>query len=205
MSQRRSKEEAKAEIVAIATRLFGEKGYAKTSFQMIATEMGISQPAIVYHFKTKQVLFQAVVHAVILDHDKRMQASFAPSDNALDRLMKHFQVHYASVVQEPFFVQIITALYYFGTFEPVFQDFYTLVKEKAREKIELYFYQGRREGLIKQDNPSFAAAMLHDFLLGSLVNIAASNAGLDAYYQAERKWRALLQYTAQHNEAAYLP
>jgi len=51
----------RARILATAHRLFAERGYAGTSVRMIARELGLSDPAIHYHFPTKQGLYRALL------------------------------------------------------------------------------------------------------------------------------------------------
>jgi AcrR family transcriptional regulator len=56
---RRSAEERREEIIAIAFRHFGDGGYHGTSTEAIAREAGISQPYLFRLFKTKRGLFLA--------------------------------------------------------------------------------------------------------------------------------------------------
>lgn len=48
-------------ILAMAGTLFAEYGYAATSVRMIARALDITDPAIHYHFATKQDLFDALL------------------------------------------------------------------------------------------------------------------------------------------------
>ena len=43
----------RARILAVALRLFADKGYDATSLQDIADEMGLTKPAVYYHYKGK--------------------------------------------------------------------------------------------------------------------------------------------------------
>jgi AcrR family transcriptional regulator len=54
---RRSADERREEILAIAVRHFGEGGYRGTSTEAIAREAGISQPYLFRLFHTKRELF----------------------------------------------------------------------------------------------------------------------------------------------------
>src|SRR3954449_160449 len=56
---RKSAEERREEIVAIAFRHFAERGYNGTSTDTIAREAGISQPYLFRLFRTKKELFLA--------------------------------------------------------------------------------------------------------------------------------------------------
>src|SRR3954470_21058278 len=56
---RRSAQDRREEILAIALRQFGEGGYRGTSTEAIAREAGISQPYLFRLFRTKRELFLA--------------------------------------------------------------------------------------------------------------------------------------------------
>jgi AcrR family transcriptional regulator len=58
---RKSAEERREEITAIAVRHFAEGGYHGTSTDAIAREAGISQPYLFRLFRTKRELFMACV------------------------------------------------------------------------------------------------------------------------------------------------
>ena len=48
-------------ILIAAAELFARHGYAATSVRMIARELGISDPAVHYHFPTKQSVYEALL------------------------------------------------------------------------------------------------------------------------------------------------
>src|SRR5919197_6216499 len=58
---RKSAEERREEILAVAIRHFAEGGYHGTSTEAIAREAGISQPYLFRLFRTKRELFLACV------------------------------------------------------------------------------------------------------------------------------------------------
>jgi AcrR family transcriptional regulator len=52
-------EDRRTQIVRIATRLFSEQGYAQTTLDHVATEIGFTKPAIYHWFDSKdQILFE---------------------------------------------------------------------------------------------------------------------------------------------------
>ncbi|RXJ72398.1 TetR family transcriptional regulator [Veronia nyctiphanis] len=51
-------------IIAVASRLFAEKGYAGTSTAEIAQEADIPKPNLYYYFNTKDKLYRAVLESV---------------------------------------------------------------------------------------------------------------------------------------------
>lgn len=56
-------QDAKARILAAATRLFGANGFEATSIQAIAEEVGVRKQSVLYHFPSKEHLRRAVIEA----------------------------------------------------------------------------------------------------------------------------------------------
>ncbi|MDQ0174922.1 TetR/AcrR family transcriptional regulator [Bacillus chungangensis] len=54
-------------IVEAAFKLFAEHGIEKTSLSMIANEVGISKPAIYYHFSSKEALIDFLFEEIFSD------------------------------------------------------------------------------------------------------------------------------------------
>ena len=57
------------EVVAVATRLFLEKGFDDTSMEEVAGALGVSKPTIYDDFGSKQSLLEAVVDGAIKGYD----------------------------------------------------------------------------------------------------------------------------------------
>ena len=91
---RRTAEERREEIVALAIEQFALSGYKGTSTEAIARDAGISQPYLFRLFKTKRDLFIACYDVA---HDRilatfRAAAAGAPPGQALEA-MGHAYVH----------------------------------------------------------------------------------------------------------------
>jgi AcrR family transcriptional regulator len=85
---RKSADERREDILAIALRQFGEGGYRGTSTEAIAREAGISQPYLFRLFHTKRDLFLACADRA---RDRvrevfRREAAAAPPGEALERM-----------------------------------------------------------------------------------------------------------------------
>jgi AcrR family transcriptional regulator len=58
---RLSSEERKASIVEAAKKLFAEKGFRGTTTREIAAAVGVTEPVLYEHFKTKRDLYSAII------------------------------------------------------------------------------------------------------------------------------------------------
>ncbi|AQT82340.1 hypothetical protein B1R94_28500 [Mycolicibacterium litorale] len=56
--------QTRARIVSVALTLFAEKGYEATSLQDIANEMGLTKPAVYYHYRGKQEILNDLAEPV---------------------------------------------------------------------------------------------------------------------------------------------
>jgi AcrR family transcriptional regulator len=86
--QRKSAEERREEILAVAVEHFARGGYKGTSTEAIAHEAGISQPYLFRLFRTKQELFLACNRRAcekVLDVFRRAAAA-APPDAKLEAM-----------------------------------------------------------------------------------------------------------------------
>ncbi|MCM3630282.1 TetR/AcrR family transcriptional regulator [Paenibacillus glycanilyticus] len=88
----------KEQILDAAASLFANNGYYKTTTGMVAAEVGVTQPYVFHFFKTKEVLYLAVLERA----QKRLMHAFstveAPPEflhhqmgNAFNELMAHYR------------------------------------------------------------------------------------------------------------------
>jgi AcrR family transcriptional regulator len=86
---RRSAEERREEILAIAVRHFADGGYNGTSTEAIAREAGISQPYLFRLFHTKRELFLACSDRAcdhVIDAFRRAAAGAAAPEDRLEAM-----------------------------------------------------------------------------------------------------------------------
>lgn len=85
----RTVDSVRERILSEATRLFAERGVAGTSIQSVSEAAGITRPTLVYHFKSKDGLREAVLDEV-MNHWRnelpRLMAAAASGGPRLDAL-----------------------------------------------------------------------------------------------------------------------
>jgi AcrR family transcriptional regulator len=81
-------------ILAVALRLFADRGYAGTSVQDIVSGAKVTKPALYYYFPSKADLYQALLDRA---HDERfrlMQAASARGKNLPGKLEEILNAHF---------------------------------------------------------------------------------------------------------------
>jgi len=90
----RSAEETRALIIREATLLFATRGYERTSLNAIAQSIGISAPALYYHFDSKDEILFATLEATLVNlcaMSANAEASAGPAP--ADRLRAFVRAH----------------------------------------------------------------------------------------------------------------
>jgi AcrR family transcriptional regulator len=74
------------QIVTLAARLFGEKGYDGTSLRDIAEAAGITKAALYYHFPDKERLYEDVAMTRIRELLEEVKAAIEKSDDPVEKI-----------------------------------------------------------------------------------------------------------------------
>ena len=65
MTRAEKARQTRQQLLAVAIRLFAERGFDGTSLQMIADEMGMTKAAVYYHFRAKTDILRALAELMI--------------------------------------------------------------------------------------------------------------------------------------------
>jgi len=84
IKRRKSSKDRKAEIIDVAIRLAADCGPDRLTTEMLAREIGISQPAIFRHFASKNDIWLAVAARIVTFMDS--QSAVAPAGQGADKL-----------------------------------------------------------------------------------------------------------------------
>lgn len=106
MSVRLPGPERRDSILHVARRLFAEKGYHGVSIDEIARQVDVS-PSILYrHFKSKQVLYNAVLQAMSAQRESYVQTVVNSGTSFEDVLTGMTQVYIKSISENPDLLRI---------------------------------------------------------------------------------------------------
>jgi AcrR family transcriptional regulator len=83
-------EATRGQLVAIATRMFAERGYEDTSIEAVLREAGVSRGSLYHHFPSKEALFEAVAEEVETSVGAQTIAAASASEGPVEALRAGF-------------------------------------------------------------------------------------------------------------------
>ena len=94
-------------IFKTAIRLFAAQGYEATTTLQIAREVGVTEPAVFYHFKSKSAFFSTILEEASTVYINRIDALDLADSTAFESLAALIRIHFSVVVEEPEFMRIL--------------------------------------------------------------------------------------------------
>src|SRR5690242_16043028 len=140
---------ARDEIVIVATRLFGEQGFAKTTMAQIAEAAGLRQSSLYYYFRRKELILEATfsVNRAPLEFLKRIASE--PGTPAL-RLFRLLRFDVVQLCEDPCDVNEVWRI---SLVQPeLFVDFWTDRRELHR-RVERLVREGIDDGSFLDVDP----------------------------------------------------
>jgi AcrR family transcriptional regulator len=83
-------EATRGQLIAVATRMFAERGYEDTSIEAVLREAGVSRGSLYHHFASKEALFEAVAEDVEGQVGSQTIAASAGADGPVAALRAGF-------------------------------------------------------------------------------------------------------------------
>ncbi|XVV06487.1 TetR/AcrR family transcriptional regulator [Actinosynnema sp. CA-248983] len=105
---------------AVARELFLKQGLQRTSLQEIADRLGITKPALYYHFSSREELIRSIVEPLFADGDAFVAAAEQARPAPRDLLEQYFTLNYEHRDVVALIVQELTALHGLGLVEKIF-------------------------------------------------------------------------------------
>lgn len=168
-------QKSKQKIIEYTINLFAKFGHDGTSIQQIADSSGIKHSTILYHFKSKEYLIDQVIKHIVKNNYNIVREKINFKDNAHVKLRSHCLGNLIWAINYPHQAQVIILLYYKACNSKIIRPLNDQVKKNGRERIAEYLYAGFRENLFSEDQLEEKAQIIHEFLMGSLINILSEN------------------------------
>jgi AcrR family transcriptional regulator len=83
-------EATRAQLIAIARRMFAERGYEDTSIEAVLREAGVSRGSLYHHFAGKEALFEAVAEDVETSVGEQTLAATAGTEGPVGAMRAAF-------------------------------------------------------------------------------------------------------------------
>lgn len=97
----------KTSIFNTAVRLFASQGYEATTTLQIAKEVGVTEPAVFYHFQSKNAFFSSVLDEAAKAYLDRIEKLSFDGRTAFESLEALIHSHFAVVAEETEFMRIL--------------------------------------------------------------------------------------------------
>jgi AcrR family transcriptional regulator len=173
----------KENILKEAAALFSQKGYERTSMREIAERVGVTKPAIYYHFSNKQELFEELVTTSFERSQERIAEIAKRDSNPVEKLEHLALGIMEGVKQNPDGARFMHDLMAGNIRKNIKLD-----HRRVFSKQEKYFAQilkeGKERGLIKKDLDCFTFIMMFigtinmytiGYLKGAIPDIGRNN------------------------------
>src|SRR5919204_3182511 len=86
--------ERKAQLLRVARKVFGTKGFHGVSMEDVAREAGVTKPILYDHFSSKEALYLALLDADAQALEERIRAALAAPTGNRERIRASFQAYF---------------------------------------------------------------------------------------------------------------
>src|SRR5438034_5955358 len=86
--------ERKAQLLEVARKVFGAKGFHGVSMDDVAREAGVTKPILYDHFSSKEALYLALLDADALELEDRIRKALAAPTGNRERIRASFQAYF---------------------------------------------------------------------------------------------------------------
>ncbi len=159
----------KERILETARRLFGELGYADTTYKRIAQETGIADGLIAHHYGSKEHLFQLVEISILTDLLRGIDESLYYASNGFGRVLNFAKcILKASTTPDGGFLTLLRCSPFLANTVTADNSQILAVCAQVVEKMMDCLNQGIADGSIRADlNPNLAASVIFSTVFGS--------------------------------------
>ena len=153
----------KESILLTAARHFSEKGFEGASMEEIAAEVGVTKPAIYYHFKDKAALYEAVLLYRLEGLAKAVEQAVAEADGAEGKLRAYIEAFGAFLKEHPCFAAILA--HEFADDGKQMSDTAAKTLSRTLGTVTGVLNEGIESGVFEMENPMVVQMMIVSTLI----------------------------------------
>lgn len=185
--------ESKAHILATALTVFAEKGFAKASMNDIVRATGLSKGGVYWHFKSKNVLIQAIFDQFFLGQLALLDGVVASEETAVAKLTQ--LATFTSIEVEALATQFPSSLefYALAAREDGLQEVLKNHFDTYRQKIIAIIEQGMADGEFRLVDSNSVAKTIIALFEGILLVWGVSPEVIDLSADVQTAVQLLLQ------------
>jgi AcrR family transcriptional regulator len=159
----------KERILEAAKQLFGELGYAETTYKRIALEAGIADGLIAHHYGSKENLFQLVEISILTELLAKIDESLYYASDGLSRVLNFAKcILKASITSESGFLTLLRCSPFVTNTVNADNSEILVVCEQIVTKMLHCLTTGITDGSIRSDlEPTLAASVIFSTIFGS--------------------------------------
>lgn len=170
-------ERTKAKVLASAVRLFGDQGYASTSLDEVAADVGLRKQSLLYYFPSKADLFAAAAAEAAAAMYDAMDGALKEHDpGGLDRLPVFVEAATRLADERPEVLGLIREVARAG---PPVSDHVVMALRPLVDSAAEWLERGMQDGVIRTQNPRLALLTIYSAVMGHLTESSVQQAVLD--------------------------
>jgi len=145
-------------ILDVAAEHFSKAGFSSASLEEIASEVGITKPAIYYHFKDKSALYEAVLLKHLEPLTKRVEEAVSLKTDLEDKLVAYIEAFGEFLKERSCFAAILT--HEFADNGENLPDTAAVQLAKTLGIITSIINEGLDNGMFETENPMVVQMMI---------------------------------------------
>ncbi len=158
-------EHTRQELIRCAIEAFGQRGYDAASLDLIAEAAGVRKQSLLYHFPTKEALFDACVDELSGRVAEALEEALAPLEEDDDPIPHVIRTIFRLATTSPDFPGFIREASWRG--QQVVERF-TSVMDPLRKRALAFLERGMNEGRFRKQDPVLLLFTIYTAVVGSI-------------------------------------
>ena len=155
-------------IIDVALTCFLKTGFEETTFQQIAKDLGVSQPAIYTYFKNKMDILAAAAVRSAETGRAFIESMVNAKDPAATRLRQYLKANFDFFENSKKDAFAISAIYWLGQTNPTLKLVYQAMQKASHDRFEVLLLHISYERGCKLKNSAHLAQIIQSCVIGEL-------------------------------------